>query len=112
MKTIACLAAATLLACSNASHAQGAGCDAIRAQIDAKVRATGVTDFTLSVLDADAPSGGRVVGSCELGTKKIVYERTGSSTAAAPAPNAGGAGIITECKDGYVNVGGQCRPKP
>jgi len=112
--SLARVAAAALLAWSSAGHAQSAGCDAIRAQIDAKVRASGVNDFTLSVLDADAPSGGRVVGSCELGTRKIVYERTGSAPSSAPAPTskARSGAVITECKDGWVNVGGECRPKP
>lgn len=105
-----------LLACSaTASHAQGAGCDAIRAQIDAKVRASGVNDFTLSVLDAEAPSSGRVVGSCELGTKKIVYERSASTQQSpqpsqAPAAKPRSAPMITECRDGSVSVGGNCKP--
>jgi len=112
MKTIATFpAAALLLAWSAAVHAQGAGCDAIKAQIDAKVRATGVNDFVLSVVEADAPAAGRVVGSCELGTKKIMYERTGSATApSASRPGTRGPQIITECKDGTVSVGGNCKP--
>ena len=127
MKNIFRLAAAVLLGFSaTAGHAQGASCDAIRAQIDAKVRASGVSDFTLAVLDADAPSSGRVVGSCELGTKKIVYERGASSSSSSPAsqqpmpqqpppPQAPRAKprsspIITECRDGSVSVGGDCRP--
>lgn len=98
-----------------ASHAQGASCEAIRAQIDAKVRATGVNDFALAILDADAPSSGRVVGSCELGTKKIVYERSGSAQQPAQAPQqprakSKSSPVITECKDGSVSVGGDCKP--
>lgn len=116
MKNISRLAAAALLACSAvASHAQGASCEAIRAQIDAKVRATGVNDFTLAVLDADAPNSGRVVGSCELGTKKIIYERSASAQQPSQAPQPPrakpkSAPIITECKDGSVSVGGDCKP--
>ena len=111
MKTIAILwAAALLLAWSAACHAQGAGCDAIKAQIDAKVRATGVNDFVLTVVEAEAPAAGRVVGSCELGTRKIMYERTGSATAPAPKPGTRNSQIITECKDGTVSVGGNCKP--
>lgn len=113
MKTIANLSAAALfLAWSAAGHAQGAGCDAIKAQIDAKVRATGVNDFVLTVVEADAPAAGRVVGSCELGTKKIMYERTGSATAPAPAqkPGTRNSQVITECKDGTVSAGGSCKP--
>ncbi|SFN33895.1 DUF1161 domain-containing protein [Variovorax sp. OV329] len=114
MKTLATISAALLLAWGSAGHAQSSGCDAIKAQIDAKVRASGVNDFVLSVVEADAPAGGRVVGSCELGTKKIMYERTGTAsspgTAPAPAPRAKSQPIITECKDGSVSVGGNCKP--
>jgi hypothetical protein len=119
MKIHASLLAAALLACSAASHAQtpsdapNANCEAIRAQIDAKVRASGVNDFSLSVVDADASAGGRVVGSCDLGTKKIMYERSGVSSpqsSAPPRPQPKSDRIITECKDGSVNVGGGCKP--
>lgn len=108
MKIIASLAAGALLAWSAASHAQPSSCEGIRDQIDAKVRASGVTGFTLTVVDAQAQVGGRVVGSCELGTKKIVYDRG----AAAPQPRAKPKSqpIITECKDGSVSVGGECKP--
>ncbi|MBS0453476.1 MAG: DUF1161 domain-containing protein [Proteobacteria bacterium] len=107
-----------LLACSAAAgHAQGSSCEDIRAQIDAKVRATGVNDFSLSILDADAPSSGRVVGSCQLGTKKIIYERSAAAGQPAqpgqapqqPRPKPKSAPIITECKDGSVSMGGDCK---
>jgi len=113
-KTIHRLAAAMLLACSAAAgHAQGSSCEDIRAQIDAKVRATGVNDFSLSILDADAPSSGRVVGSCQLGTKKIVYERSAAAAQQAQPgqarPKPKSSPIITECKDGSVSMGGDCK---
>ena len=115
MKTIPRLAAAALVACSAAAgHAQGSSCEDIRAQIDAKVRATGVNDFSLAILDADAPSSGRVVGSCALGTKKIVYERSASAqqppNPQSPRPKPKSSPIITECKDGSVSMGGDCKP--
>ncbi|MBS0343298.1 MAG: DUF1161 domain-containing protein [Proteobacteria bacterium] len=120
MKTFYRLAAAALLACSAAAgHAQGASCEDIRAQIDAKVRASGVNDFSLSILDADAPSTGRVVGSCQMGTRKIVYDRSASAQQQQPeqAPQQqqrprpkSSSPIITECKDGSVSMGGDCKP--
>lgn len=95
---------APLLLASAASRADG-NCDAIRAQIDAKVRASGVADFALTVVDADAKAEGKVVGSCALGARKIVYTRT-PGTAAAPAPTAAaGARVLTECRDGSVTYG-------
>ncbi len=100
-------------------------CEAIRAQIDAKVRAGGVQQFTLTTVDAGATAPGKVVGSCDRGTKKIVYAAGGRSGAAAtgsattpsaapvstrPAPaKKGTQAILTECKDGTVSMGGDCK---
>jgi hypothetical protein len=81
-------------------------CEAIQARIDAKIRASGVRAFSLRTVDADAKVGGKVVGSCDLGTKKIVYAQAGAP--AKPDKEA----IITECKDGTVSVGGDCRKPP
>ena len=87
------LAALLLLTASAAGHASN--CDAIRAQVEAKVRASGVTAFSLSIVDSNASVAGKVVGGCDLGTKKIVY------LPAAP--------ILTECKDGSVSRSGDCK---
>ena len=59
-----------------------ASCDNVKASIDAKIKANGVSSFTLAVVPADkADAAGKVVGQCE-GDKKIVYTR---GSAAAPA---------------------------
>jgi hypothetical protein len=51
-------------------------CEELRAEIDAKIRNNGVPMFTLDVVDTDAPvTEGKVVGSCDGQTKKIVYKR-------------------------------------
>jgi hypothetical protein len=51
-------------------------CEELRAEIDAKIRKNGVPMFTLDVVDTDAPvTEGKVVGSCDGQTKKIVYKR-------------------------------------
>jgi hypothetical protein len=81
-------------------------CEAIQARIDAKIRASGVQAFTLRIVDAAAKVDGKVVGSCDLGTKKIVYAQGG----AAARPHA--EVILTECKDGSVSMGGDCRKRP
>ena len=39
---------------AGAAHAQAAGCEALMAQIDAKIRAGGVTQFILTTVDASA----------------------------------------------------------
>ena len=35
----------------------------------------GVTQFTLTIVDKTAPDDGKVVGTCEGGSKKILYKR-------------------------------------
>jgi len=89
-----------------------ASCDALRAQIEAKIGAAGVNRFTVTVVDAQAEVEGQVVGSCELGTKKVVYQRLDAGGASTPTPSparTGEAPILTECKDGSTSVGGDCK---
>jgi hypothetical protein len=99
------LAAATVAA--GTAHAQAASCESLRAQIDTKVRASGASGYALTIVPADAKVAGKVVGQCELGSRKIVY----ITTAAASAPPDAGreAPILTECKDGTVTRGGDCK---
>lgn len=96
----------------NAGAQDGNNCEAIRAQIESKIAASGVIGFSVTVVDANANAGGQVVGSCALGTRKIVYVRpsaAGNGNAAAPAAPRGSA-MLTECKDGSTPVGGNCKP--
>lgn len=100
---------AALLVFAHAAS-QAADCETLRAQIDARIRASGTSDFKLTTLDADAKAEGRVVGSCELGTKKIVYTRSrpvAPAMAASTAPRS--TPMLTECKDGSVLLGGDCK---
>lgn len=50
-------------------------CSELKSEIEAKLKAKGVTAFTLEVVAADAVKDGKVVGSCDGGAKKIVYKR-------------------------------------
>lgn len=52
-----------------------ANCDTIKDDIASKIRANGVTDFTLEVVDKGTYTDREVVGSCSRGTKDIVYQR-------------------------------------
>jgi hypothetical protein len=101
------------IAATVAAPAHGAeSCDALRTQIESKIAAAGVARFTVTVIDASASANGQVVGSCELGSKKVVYLKdAGSGPGSAPAvpPTSSGEPILTECKDGTVSVGGDCR---
>jgi hypothetical protein len=73
MKSRMFIAALTLLALPLFAHAS---CDAVKSDIDAKIKANGVSHYSLDVVPADQAdkSGGKVVGQCE-GNKAIVYSR-------------------------------------
>jgi Protein of unknown function (DUF1161) len=102
-----------------ASHADN--CDALREQIQGKIKAAGVASFTVVVVDSAAGAAGKVVGTCAKGAKKIMYTQQSvapSTTAPAAAQPASkpslpakkaAAPILTECKDGSVSVGGSCK---
>ena len=63
------------LAVSGPALAQRKDCGELKGEIEAKIKKNGVEKFSLDVLDADAQSEGKVVGTCDGGTKKIVYKR-------------------------------------
>jgi hypothetical protein len=61
-----------------------ASCDSVKSSIDAKLKAKGLSGYTLEVVAADqAADKATEVGQCE-GSKKILYTR-GTATAR-PAP--------------------------
>ncbi|SCK12202.1 Protein of unknown function [Variovorax sp. HW608] len=93
------------------SASAASNCDDLLAQIDAKIRGAGVMRFTLTTVPADATVSGKVVGTCERGSRKIVYEAeaTSASPASSPTPPRSNDGILTECRDGSVSIGGDCR---
>lgn len=104
---------AVALALAGAAAHSAENCEDLRTRIEAKIAAAGVTRFTVTVVDANASANGQVVGSCELGTRKVMYERDvgQGSAAAAPsaAPQPADEPILTECRDGTVSVGGDCK---
>jgi hypothetical protein len=62
-------------------------CEVLKAEIAKKLEANGATAYTLVIVAKDKDAEGKVVGSCENGTKKIMYLKTASAPAAkAPAP--------------------------
>ena len=52
-------------------------CGELKTEIEEKIRKNGVESFTLAIVDKDAEAEGKVVGTCDGGTKKIVYKRGG-----------------------------------
>ena len=52
-------------------------CSELKTEIEEKIRKNGVESFTLAIVDKDAEAEGKIVGTCDGGTKKIVYKRGG-----------------------------------
>lgn len=67
--------AALVLGLSGTAWAQKKSCDDLKGEIEAKIKKNGVEKFTLDVVEKDAQSDGKVVGTCDGGAKKIVYKR-------------------------------------
>ena len=119
----AVLAAAALLP---AAPAHADNCEPIRAAIEAKMRAGGLPNPQLLVVDAGATAPGRVVGNCGNGTRKIVHTGAGPGATATTSADARAAApveaarpkprpaasqddqIPTECRDGTVVLGPNC----
>ena len=57
--------------------AQVKPCEELKSEIEAKIKANGVPVFTLDILPNDQvkEGEGRVVGTCDGSTQKIVYKR-------------------------------------
>jgi hypothetical protein len=95
MKSRTFVAALTLMALPLFAHAS---CETVRSDIDAKIKANGVSNYSLEVVAADqADKGeGKVVGQCE-GNKAIVYSRgesaaSGGDSSQMPKESPAGAG--------------------
>ena len=88
MRKVALLACLTLV--SLPAIAERLTCDALKARLDAKLQAKGVQTYTLEIVPADgsntttATSGvpatskspkGKEVGTCDGGTKRLIYTR-------------------------------------
>lgn len=86
--------AAALLLASTFGYAQEAAtaptarkpCDDLKAEIAKKLEAKGVVGYSLDIVDKGKEADGKVVGSCDGGTKSIVYSRS-----AAPSEKAADA---------------------
>ena len=72
--TVAAVALA-LGAAGPALAQQRKDCNELKGEIEAKIKKNGVDKFSLDVVDADKSAEGKVVGTCDGGTKKIVYKK-------------------------------------
>jgi hypothetical protein len=65
----------TGLVVSGPVMAQKKDCGELKGEIEAKIKKNGVEKFSLDVVDADKSAEGKVVGTCDGGSKKIVYKK-------------------------------------
>jgi hypothetical protein len=62
-------------------------CEVLKSEIAKKLDANGAKAYTLEIVAKDKDAEGKVVGSCEGGTKKIIYFKT-ATPPKTPAPAA------------------------
>lgn len=78
------VAALAVPACSYAQAPKA--CDELKTEISTKLDGKGVKGYSLDVVAKDAEvTEGKVVGTCEGGTKKVVYKKGGAAKAETPA---------------------------
>jgi hypothetical protein len=83
MKLLAAIG--VLLFVSVPAHAQGPkSCEELKDEISKKLDAKGVKGYALEIVAKDKDAEGKIVGTCDGGTKKIIYNKT-AAPAAAPA---------------------------
>ncbi|AUG38356.1 hypothetical protein CXP47_00200 [Pseudomonas chlororaphis] len=67
--------ALALLSVAGTAIAAGKSCEELKSEIAAKIDAKGVSGYSLEIVDKGSATDGKVVGTCEGGTKEIVYKR-------------------------------------
>jgi hypothetical protein len=75
MKRITFVLAAVLAMLSVNAFAQKKTCEDLKMEIAAKLDAKGVKDYDLKIVAAEEVKGEAVVGSCDGGTKRIIYSK-------------------------------------
>ncbi|TWC20849.1 uncharacterized protein DUF1161 [Pseudomonas sp. SJZ085] len=69
------MVAVGLLSLAGSAFAAGKSCEELKSEIAAKLDAKKVSGYSLEIVDKGAAGDGKVVGTCEGGTKEIVYKR-------------------------------------
>ncbi|WP_095110238.1 DUF1161 domain-containing protein [Pseudomonas sp. Irchel 3E20] len=64
-----------LLSLAGTALAAGKPCEELKSEIAAKIDANGASGYSLEIVEKGADADGKVVGTCEAGTKEIVYKR-------------------------------------
>lgn len=70
---------AALLLASGASWAAVKPCEELKAEIETKIQAAGVTSYTLEIVDkSEVKDPNMVVGTCDNGQRRIIYQKNDS----------------------------------
>lgn len=69
------IVALSLLALTGPALAAPKPCAELQAEIDGKLKAKGVASYSLEVVAKGSAGDKQVVGTCEAGSKEIVYTR-------------------------------------
>ncbi|MCJ8204057.1 DUF1161 domain-containing protein [Pseudomonas sp. RGM2987] len=64
-----------LLSLAGGAFAAGKPCEELKSEIAAKLDAKGVSGYSLEIVDKGAAADRKVVGTCDGGTKEIVYKK-------------------------------------
>src|SRR5258708_6601434 len=75
MRTLVAIVALAFAASPALAQTQRKDCGELKTEIETKIRNNGVKVFTLTVVGKDTAEDGKVVGTCDGGTNKIVYKR-------------------------------------
>ncbi|VVN95559.1 DUF1161 domain-containing protein [Pseudomonas fluorescens] len=70
--------ALAVICCALATSALAApkSCEELKAEIEAKIQSNNVASYTLEIVsNEEVHDKNMVVGSCEYGTRKIIYQR-------------------------------------
>ena len=75
MKARRFIGLATLIVAVIPVAALARDCNEVRAEIDSKITAKGVTNYVLEIVDAQNVKEEKIVGTCAGGAKQIVYRK-------------------------------------
>ena len=79
MKSWIVFAALCCVSAGAAAQTARKPCEDLKAEIAKKLDDKGVVGYSLEVVDKGKEGDGKVVGSCDGGTKSIVYSRGGAA---------------------------------
>ncbi len=75
MKIMRSLLIVAVLSLCASAFAEIKPCEELKTEIEGKLKAKGVADFTLEIVPADQIKDQKVVGSCDGGKNKITYTK-------------------------------------